>query len=278
MLSEYINCILCNSKKNKKSISIKDDFGKLHNIVKCECGFLFLNPRPDIKSIKKYYSDEYLPFQGEKHSFYFKLFRKISFFWKFNKINKIKKNGNLIDVGSGDNRFIDYMKLKGWECCSYEPFNNDNSIDSVDNLENCTEKFDIITFWHSIEHMHNLTDIITLSCNLLKNDGYIFIAIPNSNSVDCRLLKEKWIAYDIPRHLYHFNSNTIKKLLYKFNINIIASKGMYQDTLFNLYASLKNISIYKLIILFPFYFVYSFISILVNKDKSSSLLLICQKK
>jgi hypothetical protein len=47
---------------------------------------------------------------------------------------------------------------------------------------------------------------------LIKKNGIIIIAVPNSDSLDARIYKENWAAYDVPRHLYHFNPKDIETL------------------------------------------------------------------
>jgi len=40
----------------------------------------------------------------------------------------------------------------------------------------------------------------------------VIIALPNCNSWDANYYKKFWAAYDLPRHLYHFNKNSFKKI------------------------------------------------------------------
>ena len=50
---------------------------------------------------------------------------------------------------------------------------------------------------------------------ILKDDGIMILTIPNINSVQFRLFKEKCFHLDIPRHLYHYSMETIEKMLSK---------------------------------------------------------------
>jgi hypothetical protein len=56
--------------------------------------------------------------------------------------------------------------------------------------------------------------------NALSNNGKMIIAVPNHNSYDAAIYKEYWAAYDVPRHLYHFNQMTMKKLMEKHKLKI----------------------------------------------------------
>ena len=55
---------------------------------------------------------------------------------------------------------------------------------------------------------------------LLKKDGTLFIAVPNSNSWDAKKYKEYWDGYDVPRHLNHFDHKSIKSLFEQHGLHL----------------------------------------------------------
>ena len=183
---EYTTCILCNSNAFTDYINVTDRLSsdnKLFNIVRCKCGFLYLNPRPSTESISKFYNKEtYSPH---------------------------------------------FMFHKGWNSIMYDTYINIENIKSIKkyivnnlSLKKYNNYFDVITLWHSLEHIHDIVSIFTNIKKLLKNHGILLIAIPNHNSFDRYIFKDKWAAYDAPRHLYHFNCDTFKRLCENNNINI----------------------------------------------------------
>ena len=133
-------------------------------------------------------------------------------------------------------------------------------------------KFDIITLWHSIEHVHDIKKLFKQIEFLLKEKGLLFIAIPNHDAYEREnFFIDDWVAYDIPRHLYHFNTQTFERLLEKNKFIIKKSYSMYQDTLFNILMSSNNKNPIRLL----YRIFYSIIFIFFNKKKSSSLLFVC---
>ena len=50
------------------------------------------------------------------------------------------------------------------------------------------------------------------------------------NSYDAKVYKEYWAAYDVPRHLYHFQENTIKQLFSQFEMVCIDVLPMKFDS------------------------------------------------
>ena len=92
--------------------------------------------------------------------------------------------------------------------------------------------FDAITLWHVLEHVHDLQGYITKLKLLLKENGKLFIAVPNYTSNDAVIYKEFWAAYDVPRHLYHFSPQSMKMLIEKHGMRIEQYKPMWYDSFY----------------------------------------------
>ncbi len=95
--------------------------------------------------------------------------------------------------------------------------------------ENFIEKFDVITLWHVLEHIHQLHQSIEKISELLAKKGSVIVAVPNSNAWDAKQYKQYWAAYDAPRHLYHFSPDTLGKLFAKHGLKIVETKPMIYD-------------------------------------------------
>ena len=266
---EKINCPICSSYNNKPYISLKDRLVSnktdIFNLVKCQCNFVFLNPRPSELEISNYYSHiDYSPHKS--NGILYKIAQKISFFWKYNLIKKYAPASTILDYGSGKGDFSCYMNMKGFYVDTYEPI-----LDSKNEIKN---NYDIITMWHSLEHIHNLDESFIRINKTLKNEGYLIIAVPNINAAEISYFKSKWAAYDAPRHLYHFSLDSITNLLDKHGFRIIRHTGIIQDTFYNIYLSLER----KYFLYFIYVLFLSLFKILLNYQKSSSKLYICVKK
>jgi len=270
--TEITKCLICNDiKYDLQTNHLLSD--KSFSVVKCVCGFVYLNPRPTENSIAIFYDDKYLPHNSNKYNFILRTLQNLTFRWKKNTINRLLADpDSLLDVGSGDGAFAKYMKKNGWDVAQYDKFSS-----KFDKTNYLNKKYQLITMWHSLEHLHDIDNLVNNIYDLLSDESYLLIAVPNYNSIDRKIFKDKWIALDVPRHLYHFTSITLEKYLLKKNIKIVSKKTMYQDTIFNVALSIKNIFILK-IIFFPFILLISFFYTFVNKENSSSILYICQKK
>ena len=116
---ETVRCNLCGSERYTAVYEMPDrNFfrDEYFTVVECdECGLGFVNPRPTIREIQKYYPAEY--FQGPQtkdHDSY--LHRRFEAEAKYLK-DVEKKGGHkrLLDVGCATGEFPRFMAARGWD-------------------------------------------------------------------------------------------------------------------------------------------------------------------
>ena len=115
--------------------------------------------------------------------------------------------------------------------------NADSSISpdilpSLQELRRTQKKFDVITAWHVLEHVDELNETVETLASMLYDDGKIFIAVPNHCSWDADHYKKYWAAYDVPRHLWHFNINSMTQLLNTHGLNVETILPMRLDAFY----------------------------------------------
>ena len=108
---------------------------------------------------------------------------------------------------------------------------HDKGVDCVESIEdiNVESKFDVITLWHVLEHFPDYEASLTDLKSRLNKGGILVIAVPNYKSYDAKYYKEFWAAWDVPRHLWHFSSESIAKISASLGLTIVASKPMWFD-------------------------------------------------
>ena len=131
--------------------------------------------------------------------------------------------------------------------------------------------------WHSLEHIHDMDELFNQINRISNKDAVMTIATPNIFASEIKFLKQNWVAWDVPRHLYHFNYYTLDLLLAKYGWEITSRRSMFQDTLFNVYASIDYNFIGKILI-FCFISAYSLIVQIFSSNKVSSNLIVCKKR
>mgnify|MGYP001814369390 FL=1 len=77
--------------------------------------------------------------------------------------------------------------------------------------------------------MPDLEEQIMVLKKLLKANGTLIIAVPNFNSFDANYYKNFWAAYDVPRHLWHFNQKSIASLFESVNMTLVKTLPMKFD-------------------------------------------------
>lgn len=228
-------CPWCNSEKAHKHLELKDYFLTQEDfeIWVCEdCGLLYTSPRPAPEKIGDYYKSEaYYSHQENKIGLIPRIYESVK---KVNLKHKVNlaigglEKGKLLDIGCGVGDFLQQIESKGWQCTGIEPSEDAAKIakkriqatiykpEEIDTL--IDETYDVITMWHVLEHVDDLRTEVEHLFRLLKKGGRLVIALPNYKSYDATYYQDKWAAYDVPRHLNHFDKQTI--------VNIFNTKGL----------------------------------------------------
>lgn len=119
-------------------------------------------------------------------------------------------------------RFSFYAANRGWNISGIEPDLDAKSvasnklhlkIDSPDALPTLPDdSFDVVTMWHVLEHVRDLKSEIFHLQRIVRHGGRLIIALPNYKSFDAMHYLDKWAAYDVPRHLYHFSKESVANI------------------------------------------------------------------
>ncbi|NDK54860.1 class I SAM-dependent methyltransferase [Pontibacter fetidus] len=230
------HCPICGKEEFKNFLVVTDNSVSKESfvIVECEnCTFKFTNPRPDVESIGSYYeSEDYISHSNTKTGIInraYHVVRSITTKQKVELINRYAPGkGSILDYGCGTGVFLTACRKDGWNVQGIEP--NDKAremaaasvgITIATNIaELANSKFNVITLWHVLEHIHTLNETISQLISHLTEDGVLIIAVPNADSHDAKEYKENWAAYDVPRHLYHFTQPTMKRFLKKHKMQL----------------------------------------------------------
>jgi len=214
-------------------------------LVNEEFGFLETHPQPSLEKLPEYYkSEDYISHTDTKRNLFEKAYhivRNISLKRKLRLINSLSlEEKNLLDIGCGTGDFLQIAKQNNWIVSGIEPNDearkiaNSKTNNSVYNTEQLLKfpkhSFDVITLWHVLEHLPNLEEHVSILKSFLKENGSLVIAVPNYKSYDAHYYKNFWAAFDVPRHLWHFNQESVSKLFLKENMKVIKTLPMKFDS------------------------------------------------
>jgi len=207
-------------------------------------GFLVTSPQPEAKQLLEYYkTEDYISHTDSRRNLFEKAYhfvRSISLKKKLGLINSFQPlEKNLLDVGCGTGDFLRVAQQNHWSVSGIEPNEqarqianqktNNSVFDSEQLAQFKNHSFDVITLWHVLEHLPNLEEQVSTLKTLLKEKGTLIIAVPNHKSYDAEYYKNFWAAYDVPRHLWHFNQDSISKLFATQNMQVVKTKPMKFD-------------------------------------------------
>ena len=254
------NCPICNSTEFDHIITCNDYTVSQNpfNIIGCtQCSFRFTNPRPTNDNLPEFYkSINYISHSDTKKGFVSQVYHLVRKYTLNQKLKLLKANvavGNLLDYGCGTGTFLKQANAKGWNSFGTEPdegarelsnsnkklaFGNKQELNAFDPLIT----FNAITLWHVLEHVTDLPETLEFFKQKLKPNGVLIIAVPNYNSFDAKHYKAHWAAYDLPRHLYHFEDKTISQLLAKYGFALHETYPMKFDSFYVSMLSEKYLS------------------------------------
>lgn len=204
------------------------------DIVSCkECGFVY-NQYENADQID---FDEYYKSNNSKTVNYYDIFpMKLAdeyFEHIFNSIKDyINKDSKILDIAGGYGELAKFLVDKGFqnvtvlemknECIEYLIKSGLNVIDG--NLLNLVveDQYDLVVCSHDLEHFIDVDIALRKIIELTKNEGYIFIEVPNIEEYS-KLDRAPYhfLTYE---HVCHFSENTLHNIERKFGLTMIYIK------------------------------------------------------
>ncbi len=207
-----------------------------------ELEMLITKPQPS--NLDKYYeSATYISHTDANRTLVDKIYQAVKKYSLSRKVRILEKYCNtektVLDFGAGTGDFLFVAQEKGWKIHGVEPNwgarkrASEKGVNLIAKIpEDHSDKYDVVTLWHVLEHLPNLEDHVSQLSQLLLPGGTIIVAVPNFKSYDAKHYKEFWAAYDVPRHLWHFSRTSIQKLFASSDMDLIATKPMIFDSFY----------------------------------------------
>jgi SAM-dependent methyltransferase len=199
-----------------------------------ECGVLFRNPRPSFREIVRSYDSgiTYAAWQREDGV------RAMLWAKRLGILLRYKRAGALLDVGTGDGRFLDFA------CAHFEITSTEVSesgarhararghaplIGPVLGTVLPAGHFEVITLWHVLEHLLYPGQALQALRRALRPGGILAIAVPNETAplvvgrLPGRAARHPLgrLAWGQEIHLTHFVPSTLRGLLRRQGFRIL---------------------------------------------------------
>ena len=223
-----LSCKLCGSAK------VNSFFRGDDRVLKCNsCNVVFLAPNILSGDLEKYYSER---FAAEKYVSPERLaFLENNSKELLNIVEKFsssKRNPALLDIGSNIGVFVKEAIKKGYDAVGIEPskamfrYATNLGVPMVSStIEefNPEKTFDIITIFHTLEHLANPIEVLSKLKSVHNQNGFLILEVPNIESYMAKKdgISWKFIAYE---HIFYFSPETISDILQGLGYKIVSIK------------------------------------------------------
>ena len=128
-----------------------------------------------------------------------------------------------VDVGCGTGHRVAWMMHQGCQnCLGIDAFDFFNAgINKTRHFRQCAiedfkpaTRIELVSLFHVLEHLPEpKTTLRHLHDHVCSHDGILLIQVPNYGSLERKIFGTRWSALDIPRHFYHFDAQSIRRVL-----------------------------------------------------------------
>ncbi|TGM12288.1 class I SAM-dependent methyltransferase [Leptospira selangorensis] len=225
---QSIPCNTCSNSDFTPLFSKASPKGEIFQIVECKkCKLVQVNPQPSLEEVSKYYEDSYFTQRTDRgyDNYYseetkkeiarvFNLNLKDLGFFDWEKL--LGSERSALDVGCAAGYFLDYLKGRNWKTKGLDiasgpvRFAKETLGLDVEQKDFLTwdldgkEKFDLITLWASIEHLHHPKETLQKILKHLKPGGRMILSTCRYG-VLAKYLGPKWRYLNVPEHLYYYS-------------------------------------------------------------------------
>lgn len=242
--NQDMECIICNAYNHQSLFHKRSEGGELFQLLRCRgCGLQFVYPRPSEEEIHRYYRVNYFTRRTERgYNNYFsenlkkEIERVVQLnlgdlgFYEYEKT--IRGEKRVLDIGCAAGYFVRLMQERSWhsegidisgECVAYAREVMKQKVRQGNYLDvRFREKFNLITLWATIEHLHHPDRVLRKVCRDLDDSGMLYLSTCRVDGINfMRLFGKKWRFYNFPEHLFFFSYETIKKLLEQNGLRLV---------------------------------------------------------
>ncbi len=243
------NCPLCES----ANISHYHDITRYSNHFKvdrcAECGFIFMNPRFTMETLRGFYGEDY--YRGKAEYAYYdergaERFAKHVWDARLAFIMKYIRAGRLLDIGSAFGGFlrasVPHFEPAGIEFSEYagnyarKRMGSQIHVGTLDDHYFPRDNFLVITMIEVLEHIASPAEAVKECHKLLQKGGLLVVQTANMDGLQAKIQGKKY-AYYMPGHVSYFTKRNLVSLLKSAGFTRIK---VYHPVEFGLLPKLKK--------------------------------------
>lgn len=251
-------CPLCGHKKLDRVGEAVDCLvsNDLFEIKQClACGVMITDPQPRPDEIGNYYqSEDYISHQDARKSLFERVYgwvKRIMISRKMKLVDRYFEPGlprNIVDFGCATGAFLEKAQQEGYRAMGVEPNDlartkaKEKGLHVVKSFEDIDLREDVgcVSMWHVLEHVPDPADLLDQIKEKLVANGLIIVAVPDHTSWDAEYYGQHWAAWDVPRHLYHFDVPALKGFFERKGLVFQGKYPLWFDSFYVSLLSEKN--------------------------------------
>ena len=218
---------------------VSNEFFKLYK--DSETGIVWTQVGKNHNHLSYYQSENYIPHSDKKGllGFLYRFSQRLMFVYKRIVLMKpLKQSKSVLDYGAGDGKFAKYLEKSGKKIFTYDPLKV-NSSNNINLTQDTDFQADMLMMWHVLEHIPDLKKVFPKILERVNKKGFLVIAVPNRDCFDAKYYKNHWAAWDVPRHLYHFNHKSLLNFMSSYGLSFVFKRPLTLDSYYVSYLSEK---------------------------------------
>jgi SAM-dependent methyltransferase len=248
---EIENCIICSSDCTRVVYWTKDMLYRIegtYRIARCmRCKTEFITPYPSVEFLSSLYSvDNYYSFQQRKMG---RLLREIRKRTRRLFPPPTSSITSICDVGCGDGEFLDFAQQAGFQTFGVEQdgqaqvLNSHTSHTILPSIHDHMRSFDYIRANHTLEHVHDIRDILLGMKMHLAPEGRILIGVPNAQGFIAKLFGRYWFYRGAPIHTMGLNEESFQILCCELDLEIteVVKRQTFRGTVGSIVIAMENL-------------------------------------
>jgi 2-polyprenyl-3-methyl-5-hydroxy-6-metoxy-1,4-benzoquinol methylase len=205
-----------------------------YELRQCEaCELIFVEPRLDDSILARLYDEDFYFSTGWALRGISELVIRQIQRTRQRRVQRFVRSGALLDIGSGDGRFVHHMASEGWQATGLDFSPAAQALaqarggrgrflcGSIFDHEFEPASIDLVTLWQVLEHIGETREFLERTHDLMRPGGVFVAAVPNIEGLSARLTGERWWGLDVPRHLVHFSPRTLRNALEHAGFTVI---------------------------------------------------------
>jgi hypothetical protein len=228
------------------------DTGERFTIARCDaCAVLLTTPVP--ADLAPYYATDLARTMKVPESGTFSALRQVQLGREAARITRHGDPGVVVDVGCGAGDFVSTLHRRGLRCIAADAGEDaPPSLRAMPDLPYVRFDFDTyelaasdlpegftVVLRHVLEHVREPRTCL----ERLASQGArrFYLVVPNADSRERRLLGSDWYQWDAPRHLWHFEPETLEAVCARAGLAIV-DRGLGTTATFvpSIYRALRT--------------------------------------